>query len=440
MDLMGVFRSAHDDKEPPELAPLKQRGVVPVYRGQGYQENAVNFNYILKTGQVPNVPGAVNFNYSIDLKADDAFNRALKTIEDRSEQRIQKSPEMQNLLQKDQWSKQDRETWERSVSQIVKEETAKIPGFKDYRTSSVGDATPKDPMDAAKDIRRLNDLSADIEHNTETERFDCGIESIVKGMTIQKIENRLLPDKAANTSDYKKASSYFYATGGVSFDGQKKAGNHATIFTPAGNMIEATSNTANTKDYVKSAYGNSSLEQLARGKAFVAADGSIYGAKSDEARPAGLAQQAREEHSSRREEGRIYSRDELLGRNNIQGFMTAEDKKDNLIMVASRARKGENDDYEIKLYQKQNIGTPKEGYVIVGYDHSLQAPGVKNVELSATYADKLGNQDYRLKASFDDRGAKMAIGKGEEKVFSFLSDTTAAGTYQKLRLLRRIRG
>jgi hypothetical protein len=47
MDLTAVLRAVRDNnKEPRELAPLAERGVIPVNRGQAWQENVVNFNYI----------------------------------------------------------------------------------------------------------------------------------------------------------------------------------------------------------------------------------------------------------------------------------------------------------------------------------------------------------------------------------------------------------
>src|SRR6266481_1578524 len=128
MGLLEIFKSSHDD------VPLEKRDVIPVKKGDVvdkiWGQSAVNFNHIVETGEVPQYSklALALTDHKIDWKANDSFSRAMDTIEKQTDQRIKSSPELQNLLKKDHWSKQDREVWEERVSNIVSQETAKIPG------------------------------------------------------------------------------------------------------------------------------------------------------------------------------------------------------------------------------------------------------------------------------------------------------------------------
>src|SRR5258708_28481989 len=65
--------------------------------------NAVNFNYIIRTGDVHTTSFPIigdKANFFIDWKSDDAFTRALKTIENRSAERIQSLGLPSKLLKK----------------------------------------------------------------------------------------------------------------------------------------------------------------------------------------------------------------------------------------------------------------------------------------------------------------------------------------------------
>src|SRR4051812_34373680 len=70
---------------------------------------AVNFNSILRTGQVPCTTDKDRHLYHIDWTkngaADDAFNSTLHAIEKGAAEKIRKSPELQDLMAKEHWDK-----------------------------------------------------------------------------------------------------------------------------------------------------------------------------------------------------------------------------------------------------------------------------------------------------------------------------------------------
>src|SRR5262249_30145775 len=142
--LGNIFGAAVDNKPPVPLQPLQERNIIPIKADDGVTRNAVNFNYIFGTGKVPTELYDKNYaDYYSDFKrndpaaaAQDPFLQALKTIEDGVALRIQESSEIQTLFLKPRWGKDERQQWERLVSQIVSEEMDKIPGLQDYRTSS----------------------------------------------------------------------------------------------------------------------------------------------------------------------------------------------------------------------------------------------------------------------------------------------------------------
>jgi hypothetical protein len=380
---------------------LDEQDIIRIKRPDSnlWATNAVNFNYILRTGLIPEWTDSAGNHcfYHLDWHKDDAFTRALETIEQRSSERIRESNDLQQLLAKTHWSKADREKWEEGVSQIVAEETARIPGFANYRTC--GNEKSPDRTDA-QDITCLNDLSSDIEHNTEKLRFDCGVESIIKGVTIQKLENTLLPAQAAPT-DFKKAFAYFYAAGGATFYHDNEAPDpHSSIFTPSGNTIEAT-NTGYS--YVRSLYDDSTLERLVRGKAFFARDGSVYD-QPEYGPPADVPRSsAKRAHDSDREDGRIFSRSQLWMRDGQDGTRVSETNGGGFILAATQSRDGLR---ELKIFQKQMVGTPEEGYVMIGYvSDRTHAP------LAWRYEDSLTGEKYDFAAAFNRDGVEMTVAR-----------------------------
>ncbi len=406
------FSPAANNTPPPVPVPLNDRDKIPVVRtynnGNSYNNiSVVNFNHILRTGDAHNGADGDKSQYNIDWSSNDAFTRALKTIEDRSAARIQNDPGLQALLNKPGWIKPDREKWEKRLSEIVSEETDKIPGFGDYRSiiKINGYKTVE------QNISRLNDLTSDITNNTQQKRFDCGIMSMIEGSTLQKLENRFLSASAGGVAsgDWKKPMSYFYATGGATLTAGEKLGGHTFIFTPTGNVIEGTIDPSYGKrsPYIKAATG-SSLEQFVKGHSFVGQDGSVYGHYNQGMHIAARADAAAIQKGLK-EDGKIFTERELLSRDRIEGFSIAHSQKDGMMMIASRTPFANKDHFEIKIYQKQNIGQPNEGYAMVGYAHDLKKPGEQSPKLSYTYTDPLNGKIFKSDVDFANNAARLDL-------------------------------
>ena len=250
--------------------PLEEQDVIPIGSPEG--PVAVNMNYILRTGNSTVSTFGVDWNAKDDTGAPDALISALRDIYDRVSEKITRSDIGQSLLAKEYWDKKDRVQWEKLLSETVAQETAKTPGMAHYRTTAdVGALAGPIRVDAV-DIHQLNDISSDIKNNTEIMRFDCDVESLIKAAVIQTIENDLLPDRAS-LGNYKKASAYFIVSG--EYADAKVAGGHTSIFTPVGNMIEAT---WTKSSYRESQYEDSTLRGFVTGHAFFTKfGGGVYG-------------------------------------------------------------------------------------------------------------------------------------------------------------------
>lgn len=246
------------------------------------REEMTNFRHVLETGRVDadgytgNRSDIVGNRQYIDWESDDAYTRAIQQVEENVTQRIQEDPVMQYLLEQEDWDLDDRMVWESSLSQIVSQELAEIPGLRDYRRTpgspfqSPGEEA--DPVESAHErVTRLNDLSPDIENGTGNIEFDCEAMAITEGVIMQRIEDAHLPDSAED-GNYMQSSSYFYA-GGLSIssdDGANIATNgHAYIISSAtGGVIEAT-NTNGSPEYIMPREGFT-FEDFASGAPFTA--------------------------------------------------------------------------------------------------------------------------------------------------------------------------
>ena len=108
-------------------------------------------------------------------------------------ERIENSSELQELLSKDSWTKDDRVAWEKGISEIVSDEHKNIQGLGTYRNVSDSDRYPDTEVRAT----RLNDLSQDIENNTVRIEHDCESNSIFEGVILQQVDNAFFARKCA---------------------------------------------------------------------------------------------------------------------------------------------------------------------------------------------------------------------------------------------------
>lgn len=259
--------------------PYSERAILEIAPGlwddsapQEYDGAVVNMQEFVATGHAPEGYRSGYLDQYIDLQADDNYTRALQTVEDNVSQRIEDSPEMQGLLSKDEWSRQDRVLWEKNVSNYLSEAHAKVQGLESYRNNSSHDEGRY--METTERATRLNDLSSDMENGTQIIEHDCESMSRFEGHVLQKIDNKFLPEDAPD-GDFKKSSNYFYALGNTNFQMGNNGGMHAYIVSSATmNVIEATQVSGNP--YKENINPDMSFEDFVGGEMIINNDGSIY--------------------------------------------------------------------------------------------------------------------------------------------------------------------
>src|SRR5262249_15184611 len=150
----------------------------------------------------------------------------------------QQDPKCEALLQKKSWTRDDRVLWERQIAFHAAESRCAVPGLADYRTSAGGPA-----------LKHSNSLNSDLSPDINPPRrnpaakpaaeLDCKEMSLIEGIAIQNAENYFLKGQKGGPGNFKTPGNYFYMRGGVS--GQpKEVDGHAFIYTPSGNIVEAT--------------------------------------------------------------------------------------------------------------------------------------------------------------------------------------------------------
>jgi hypothetical protein len=392
-ELSDYFRKAHNNANA-DFLPLGG-------------ERAVNFNYILRTGDIsPDGSSKTSYNNkTIDQNANDSFAQALKTIEQRTNEAVAADPACVKLLHKENWSKEDRKQWEEQVAKHAAEARYSIPGLQSYRS-----ALTDGKENGLQHSGSLNkDLSADIDaarknpNAKPTHELDCKDMTIIEGVAIQSAENHFLP-KGDASGGYKQAMSYFFMAGGES-DTAAKVGGHAFIYTPAGSIVEATFNPKISSPYLRSIADQPWESVFRTSKVAVNSYGgpaAVYG-KWDSAENYEAAR-----HVTQTAVPAVVSRAELMARNRVPGSQVLESEKDGLIMVASKTGQGPNERAEIKIYKEVNEGRPDQGYVLAGKKEAGRAPGQSTIDISETYTDT-DKEVYKYHASFDDRRANLDI-------------------------------
>lgn len=172
----------------------------------------------LKIGEFRNdgapLQTTINPNYTYDKNADDALNRALNQVEKNVAEKIQGDPEMQRILKLHYWDHSDRQSWEARLNEVIVTEIQKIPALAEYR-SKWANPDGNFAFNFFKYDRsaRLNDLSGDIDNGTKKYEYDCEAESIVSGIVMQRLEDKILPPSPSSEGNLKFAMDYRYVTG-----------------------------------------------------------------------------------------------------------------------------------------------------------------------------------------------------------------------------------
>ncbi len=430
MGLPDVFGAAAANNDPCEIKPINERDVIPIRRNDVTNLNVVSSSYIARTGNIPAFVNSDGQNYHINWQPPDSFTKAVHTAAEATVKDLQADRDVQKLLQKPSWTKEDREQWEQKEAMYAAQERSKV-GLGDYRTIA-GVPELKDRKDIQQDainITNLNDLSKDLDGHTKKYRNDCGIMSAVDAVVLDRAE-QLLP-KSAGAGDYKRASAYYYTNGGVSgqdFGLNDKIGGHSFLISSAtGNVIEATATAPGSHAYNKATNGNS-LEQYVKGRPIITQDGTVYGAWSNIADHNFARVVAGVEKTAAHDDGKIFNRAELMARDKTPGTAVTEAPGNGLLMVTSKGTEKGQDKYEVKVFERQNVGTPQEGYVLVGYNAKQQAAGAPPPKMSVDFEEKDGQfkGKYRFEAAFDNKGVKADIEKAttKSKYFGLSSETT----------------
>ncbi|MBI4031019.1 MAG: hypothetical protein HY370_05030 [Proteobacteria bacterium] len=252
---------------------------------------SISFHHIMETGEVDSLGFHLvtilfpsNSDYSIDFKTDDKFNAAMSRLYEQTIKKIETDPRLQSLLKKDTWSPQDREKWEKLLNYAIQPEM--IKEFGPYRTqdslySSFSHVKRNPQLNAlGEDIGKQGNAPVAVAPWIQTPagekyvvEFDCEAMSLVKGMIMQKMDDKFLPKNTKNENDMKYAAEYRYNTGIHKEADTYAINSHAYIFSPATqNVIEGTST-----QYVVNTNPGKSFQRVMQGEPVISPDGELYG-------------------------------------------------------------------------------------------------------------------------------------------------------------------
>lgn len=210
-DIREVFNEAANADKPTHEWNINTEKV------KGDWGAAISADYILQTGRVPAYaaisPGSIYIgNYYIDWEADDSYIETFRRVEDSVRENIRNNANLQRLIEKENWTDADQRIWDRIVS-IYVQEIDEQPGLDEYRTFGVEDYDP------FQFRRRVNDLSSDIDNDTQEIEYDCEAMSITELALMQSMANEFLSGE--------QRPLYYYVTGEVFQHGQDEIGEHA---------------------------------------------------------------------------------------------------------------------------------------------------------------------------------------------------------------------
>lgn len=255
--LAPIFNLESDSVPPSVLNP---NGNLIYFGGQ----TAINFNYILKTGDATASSNPYN-NKQMNLSGNDSYARAQRAINADTIRRIQQDPACKALLEKKSWTRDDRAQWERQIAFHAAESRCAVPGLAGYRTATENPALKHTNSPNA-------DLSPDIDAAKRnpaakpTAELDCKEMSLIEGMAMQNAENYFLKGQKGGPGNFKTPGSYFYMPGAVS-DKPGEVGGHAYIYTPSGNIVEATqASSGGPKSVYRQALVPQAWDAIFRGK------------------------------------------------------------------------------------------------------------------------------------------------------------------------------
>ncbi len=385
--------------------PLDQKDLVPLAGfDEAYAHQAVSLPYVLKTGYMPLemdiVPGD---QYHIDWSRHDALVAAIENAADAAiaQYRIETLKPDYAELKKSSWTRETKQRQESLLAEIVAQIVDSVPGLGDYRTvkrDESGNVTGE-----IRDITLLNDLVADIEAGTQNLRFDCGIQSAIEGVIVQKAERRLLPLQAP-AGDFKKAGNYFLIPANLWVRGENTT-QHVFVLTPAGGVIEATADPSQGGVTYVIPENGATLEQVVRGRPVIMDDMATvydpaYGTSdylADQMQRLMSAVWAGTENGQT-----VHTAHDIENFSKEPGIRVLNAESEGFMLLRQEADEGMN---TLVLYQLQNKGTPLEGFVMVADALSPDGTALPEIE----YFDAITEETYiaRYAAAPGDPGPSL---------------------------------
>lgn len=193
---------------------------------------AVSARAILATGRMHAGGSAGNLNV-IDLRQERASGvAALNEVSAVALHQARQNPYMIELLRKERWTAEDREAYEVRLNDIVGQAFANHPLLNHVRQE-------RDESGRRSVLGRGHN-ARDLTHLTEAHELDCDGHSMLRAITLQRVEDQLLPRHSPDP--YRRATDYQVAAGWLlGHLPDSRPSRHAAILSPAsGNMIEAT--------------------------------------------------------------------------------------------------------------------------------------------------------------------------------------------------------
>lgn len=349
----------HKDSDPPIDRILRAKDFFPIrgrfnVRDQTY---AVNFDYIRRTGKIPLHP-TIRSGDARDLyieKIEDTLGCEIQNIINQAYDEVMGYPEMQRrLTQMPSWTKEERAKFDRDIVNVSHKRLQSIPALKNYRTS---------PKDDVRRSTRLNDLSSEIECNSQMLEYDCEAMSILTGYVTQSVERMIFErnPQYIDKSSWKRPMNFFLVAGGAQFLELEPSSGHTYVITPTGDAIESTAGTpeSNLKECYIFSKNNYSIEKLHKGMAFMGEEGRysmVYGNYP-------VNQHDLSDYTiARKYENLKNSSDFDTLKNKLSGYMIDYNKQHDIFVTISEEI-DKNSDHVMRLYAKVDKGTPYERYI-----------------------------------------------------------------------------
>ena len=167
----------------------REEGII---EAPGIASRLISVDYIIREGRVPiadDIPWVgelVYPDYVVDLNANDAYTRTLDEAAELIQEKLADNAVAVALLEKDTWTQDDRLIWESELTELTGIAFSRVGNgnLAQYRNDYYD-------LFSVERTTSLNDLSIDIENNTETLENDCDTMSITRGIVMRRVEEAI---------------------------------------------------------------------------------------------------------------------------------------------------------------------------------------------------------------------------------------------------------